>query len=375
MTKLYLIRHIQAEGNLFRLMQGDWDGEPTALGLRQAQHLAQRFASIPLDAIYSSDLCRAKMTAEALLDAHPLPLQLDTRLREINVGVWEGRFFGDLSHEQPEAIRRFLRREDGWQPAGAESYADVTARAWTALEEILRAHEGQSVAIVSHGVTIRCLLAKMLRIGAGDPARLPLGGNTSVSLVAYQNGGFTPVCLGDCAHLPAADAPDWDAAPDLRAEAIDPLREADFYISCYADAWRAAHGSFAGFSADSYLRAADAHHRADENAVLRLWADGEAVGLVDLDTQRGADEAWGWISLLYLREDYRNRGIGVQLLGRTIMRYRALGRRALRLTVAEDNLPARAFYRRWGFQAIGAEPGSRGRLYLMEKRIGGPGYV
>ena len=61
MTKLYLIRHIQAEGNLFRLMQGYWDGVPTALGLRQARHLAARFAAVPLDAVYASDLVRARM--------------------------------------------------------------------------------------------------------------------------------------------------------------------------------------------------------------------------------------------------------------------------------------------------------------------------
>ena len=105
---------MQAEGNLFRLMQGNWDGVPTALGLRQAELLGERFRETKLDAVYSSDLCRAVMTAEALLRHHTLTLRQDARLREINVGPWEGRFFGDLLHEEPERIRRYLQREDGW---------------------------------------------------------------------------------------------------------------------------------------------------------------------------------------------------------------------------------------------------------------------
>lgn len=375
MTKIYLIRHIQAEGNLYRMMQGHWDGEATALGLRQAALLGERMKDTPLDAIYVSDLSRAIHTAEALLPAHPLPLRIDPRLREIDMGPWEGRFFGDLKHEAPGEIRQFLLRADDWREPGAENYADVTARAWPAIEEILRDNEGGSVAVVSHGVTIRCLLAKMLRLGPGDPEQLPLGGNTAISCLRYENGVFTPEYLGDCAHLEALHIPVWEQTPDLWGEAIDPMAERDFYTACYRDAWRAAHGTTRGFSPEDYLLAAAAHRRADPGAVLRLWADDEPVGLVDMDTRRGEDEGYGWLSLIYLRPEYRGLGLGIQLLGRVIMHYRALGRRSLRLYAAEDNLPALAFYRRWGFEKIGAEPGRFGKNFLLEKKLGGAGYV
>ena len=137
MTNIYLIRHVQAEGNLFRLMQGYWDGDATALGLRQAELLGERFRELPLDAIYVSDLGRALITAEALRRHHALPLHVDPRLREINVGPWEGRFFGDLKHENPGEIKLFLLRANDWRHEGAENYADVTARVWPAMEEIL----------------------------------------------------------------------------------------------------------------------------------------------------------------------------------------------------------------------------------------------
>ncbi len=375
MTKIYLIRHVQAEGNLFRMMQGHWDGEATALGLRQAALLGERMKDEPLDAIYVSDLSRAVLTAEALRLGHPLQLHVDARLRELNMGPWEGRFFGDLKHDCPGEIQTFLLRSDGWKPEGAEDFADVTARAWPAIEEILRDNEGKSVAVVSHGVTIRCLLAKMLDVPPGQPQRLPLGGNTAISCLTYENGAFTPEYIGDCAHLDCLGIEPWENTPDLRAEPIDPLREEDYYVACYADAWRAAHGSTRGFSPESYLLAAAEHHRADPGAVLRILDGDEPVGLVDMDTRRGAHADYGWLSLLYLKPAFRRRGMGIQLLGRAIMHYRGLGRRALRLTVAEDNAPALAFYRRWGFRALGSEPGRFGQILLMEKKIGGAGYV
>ena len=375
MTNIYLIRHVQAEGNLFRLMQGYWDGDATALGLRQAELLGERFRELPLDAIYVSDLGRALITAEALRRHHALPLHVDPRLREINVGPWEGRFFGDLKHENPGEIKLFLLRANDWRHEGAENYADVTARVWPAMEEILRDNEGGTVAVVSHGVTIRCLLAKMLRLEPGDPASLAIGGNTAVSLLHYENGVFTPEYLGDCTHLGARELPLWDSTPDLWAEAIDPVREADFYAACYADAWRAAHGSERGFSPEPYLLSAEEHHRADPGAVLRIWAEDEPVGLVDMDTRRGAHAGYGWLSLLYLKPEYRRLGLGIQLLGRAIMHYRGLGRRALRRHVAEDTRPARAFYEHWGFEELSREAGSFGKLLLLEKKIGGAGYV
>lgn len=375
MTKIVFIRHIQAEGNLFRVMQGHWDGEATALGLRQAEALARRFRAVPFDAIYTSDLSRARLTAEALHRGRGVPLIADPRLRELNMGAWEGRFFGDLKHERPSEIRQFLLRDEDWCVPGAESYADVAKRTRAALEEILRAHEGGRVAVVSHGVAIRALLASVLELDTADPRALPIGGNTAVSQLSWENGAFSVDFLGDCSHLEAALAPEWESVPDLRAEPIDPLAEADFYTACYADAWRCAHGSLRGFRPEPYLNAACEHHRADPQAVLRVYDGDEPAGLVDMDTQRGAHAGIGWLSLVYLRPAYRRRGMGIQLLGRAILHYRRLGRRSLRLVAAEENGAALAFYEHWGFQRLSREGGCGDGLWLLEKKLGGAGYV
>ena len=104
-------------------------------------------------------------------------------------------------------------------------------------------------------------------------------------------------------------------------------------------------------------------------SVLRLYRGDEPIGLVDLDPKRCASEGAGWISLLYLKEEYRNKGYGIQVLARPIFFYKALGRTVLRLQVAETNELARAFYRREGFRVIGEEQGYDGRLFVMERPL------
>ena len=369
MTEIYLIRHTQAEGNLYHAMQGHWDGDVTALGLRQIDALAERFRDVKLDALYSSDLKRAMLTAGAIRRTHPLELQTRRDLREINVGPWEARFFADIQWETPELTELFLRRAEEFYLEGAETYGEVRRRAAAALEDIAQKNEGRSVAVVSHGVTIRCLLSFILQKSLDDP-ELPICGNTGVTHLYYENGAFRIDYINDCSHLAALELPEWSRTPNLRSEAIDPLAQADFYRSCYADAWRFAHGTLAGFDAETYLAAAAEHHRADAESVLRFFDGEESVGLLDLDPRRGAHAGYGWVSLLYLDGAYRGRGLGVQLLGRALMHFRLQGRRAVRLHCAEDNAAALRFYESHGFRRLSFEDGRFGKLYLMEYRFG-----
>ena len=89
MTKIYLVRHAAAEGNLFRVAHGQYNSTITHRGYHQLAHLQKRFEGVHLDAVYGSDLLRAHTTASALyaprtLEFRPMPL-----LREVCMGVWE----------------------------------------------------------------------------------------------------------------------------------------------------------------------------------------------------------------------------------------------------------------------------------------------
>ena len=90
-----------------------------------------------------------------------------------------------------------------------------------------------------------------------------------------------------------------------------------------------------------------------------------------MDTRRGAHAQYGWISLLYLREDYRGRGFGIQLLARPLRDYADMQRNALRLLVSSDNERALKFYKRCGFRQLSTQPGAAGELLLMERKLGG----
>ena len=89
MTTVFLVRHGEAEGNLYRRIHGHYDSKITENGLLQLKALQQRFAPIHLDAAYSSDLYRARKTADAVCAPKQLSVTLDPRLREVSMGDWE----------------------------------------------------------------------------------------------------------------------------------------------------------------------------------------------------------------------------------------------------------------------------------------------
>ena len=101
MTRIYLIRHAEAEGNLYRIAQGQYDSLVTDRGMRQIAALGKRFEGVRIDAVYSSDLYRTCVTAGALYIPRRLPLHRMPALREICVGEWEQKTWGEIAQRCP----------------------------------------------------------------------------------------------------------------------------------------------------------------------------------------------------------------------------------------------------------------------------------
>ena len=95
MTKIYLIRHAAAEGNLYRVAHGQFNSTITERGYRQLAYLRRRFEGVELAAVYGSDLLRAQTTAAALYVPRDLPFRGDPRLREVCMGEWEQMTWGE----------------------------------------------------------------------------------------------------------------------------------------------------------------------------------------------------------------------------------------------------------------------------------------
>ena len=199
MTTLYLIRHGEAEGNVFRRLQGQYDSLITPNGRKQIAALEERFRNIPVDAVYSSDLTRTCITAGALYKPKGLPLHTDPRLREISVGIWENHPFGWLDHTDRERNYAFSHSPQTWSVEGSETFDIYTGRFLTALREIAEKHEGQTVAIFSHGMVLRGSLQTLFF--PGQDGAIAHCENTAVTCLRYEEGAFTLEYLNDASHI------------------------------------------------------------------------------------------------------------------------------------------------------------------------------
>ncbi len=159
MTALYLVRHGRTQWNDEGRYQGQCDPPLNELGQQQAQDLAQALDGVPFQAVYASDLQRARQTAQVLADRRGLPLRLDVRLREIDVGEWAGRLVSDVRAADPETYARWRTAPVGVRIPGGETLAELAARIAAALDDITAAHPDGAVAVFTHGAaiaTVRC---------------------------------------------------------------------------------------------------------------------------------------------------------------------------------------------------------------------------
>jgi 2,3-bisphosphoglycerate-dependent phosphoglycerate mutase len=171
---LLLIRHGETALNVARVLQPA-DTPLSARGVAQAEALGARLALMNVRAIVSSDLPRALRTAQALAAATGAPIETSALLQERNFGDWRGQPYDAL------AIDPLTLQE---APPGGESIAvfeQRVARAFARVVE-LQTRRGGTLAVVSHGLVIRAMLAALVRLPAGTTAPTHMA-NTSLSIV------------------------------------------------------------------------------------------------------------------------------------------------------------------------------------------------
>ena len=160
MTEFWLIRHGQTDWNLLGKWQGQSPDAPSLNETGRAQALALRdqMAGVEFSAIYSSDLLRARQTAELIAEPLDLTVTLDPRLREMDLGAWEGMLSSDIKSQYPRELEEREKKPfDAHAPQG-ESPRDVAGRVIEVVDEITHRHPGESVIIVSHGVALAVII-------------------------------------------------------------------------------------------------------------------------------------------------------------------------------------------------------------------------
>ena len=349
MTTIYLIRHAEAEGNLYRIAQGQANSILTDRGWRQVSALARRFADIHIDAVYSSDLYRTCATASALYKPKGLSLRRCRELREICVGVWEQKTWGEIAREEPEQLEFFSHQLHRWQEEGAETPAQVRDRVLAAVKRIAAENDGKTVAVFSHGCAIRILLATLQGIPLEELGSTPHGDNTAVSLLQGDGERLEVLWRDDNSHLRTPEFLAGESAtrhanalePGLYFEPLRLPQQQDLLDRALAES-----GAAAGHPG--------------QPALAGYLLDGRPVGLVRFDPDREAAEGRGWVDLFWIEESCRRKGYGTQLIGQAVMYYRPLGRDRLR-TAGPAEAP---FFARRGFAPAEGEDG------ILEKNIG-----
>lgn len=323
MTKLYLIRHAEAEGNLYRIAHGHYNGLITNYrGYQQIDALRERFRDVDIDAVYSSDLYRTQTTARAIWLPKALPLHLEPAFREICMGEWENHTWHELNVNYPEEMYHFNRRADLWRVPGAETAQQVVARFIPALERVARKHEGGVVAVFSHGMALRTVLGVLQGQTLAEVGQTPHGDNTAVSLLEWDGAAFRVVYRDDNSHLTARGLSTfakqtWWKDRDMKepGQTYGPLPETLRGRFCIPDGDEAV-GVWYG---DEVIGAYSLRREAD---ALRL-------------TQYMLDPAW------------RGKNMGVPPMGHALKLCRELELPALRLRCADGAL--RLFFARLGF--------------------------
>ena len=161
-----LARHGETNDNIEPIrFQGFRDTPLNETGRRQAAELAERMAPVGIASLWSSDLSRARETAEIVGARIGLEPRLDPRLREANRGEWEGRLFIDVEREDPEGYAAWRRAGESFRFPGGESLRDQLDRVSAAVDDVRRDGELPAL-VVCHGGSIRVMLC------AGDPRGL-----------------------------------------------------------------------------------------------------------------------------------------------------------------------------------------------------------
>lgn len=199
MSRLYLVRHGETDWVQAHRCHGYSDIPLNARGLMQAERLRERLRREHLDAVYCSDLQRARRTAQIAASAHALEVVARPELRELHFGEFEGAIFEQISERNPALAQAWLERSLTLAMPGGESLPQL-ARRVAGFAPRLNDHDGQTVLIVAHSGSLRALFCHLLGLGLEHWWQLRLE-PASVTIVETYPQGAMVRTVNDVCHL------------------------------------------------------------------------------------------------------------------------------------------------------------------------------
>lgn len=207
-TNILLIRHGETAWNAVRRLQGHIDIPLNAEGERQAGALARALAAESVDVIVSSDLQRARQTAQAVAGQHDgATVRIDAGLRERCYGVFEGMLYTEVERQYPADFALWQARDiDAVMPPGervAESFRQFYARATAAIADWAGRHPGKTIAIVAHGGVLECAYRAAVGMQLDSPRDFQVK-NASINRFTFSDGKLALTSWGEVEHLSLA---------------------------------------------------------------------------------------------------------------------------------------------------------------------------
>jgi probable phosphoglycerate mutase len=311
-------------------VQGHFDGLVTRRGYDQIRALRRRFDGVEIDAVYSSDLFRARTTARAVSEPRGLEIQLRRDLREVNLGWWEGLPWQHVAAMDMEQLHHFHLDLAHFDVKNGESAAVVRDRMLAALRSIAAENEGKTVAVFSHGAALRILLGTVRGMALGEIDQTVLGDNTSVTLLEVENGVIREVYGNDNSHLTEAGLTRFVARK--KNQSVTRFEDGIGYHPVSDDDRQTLRG-----------RGCDVPQ---EGELIGVYWGAELAGAVQL---AGCDGETGVVGYYCMQPEFRGqRNKSIQPLGQAVMRYRAEGCTRLRLPFVPEEY--RRYFARYGFE-------------------------
>lgn len=196
--RVIFVRPGETDWNFAERWQGWLDVPLNAHGKYQVERLATLMRNIGLGALYTSDLRRAVETAEVIGLHSEITYKADSRLRERNIGKWQGLKLTEVRDWFPAQYASYMDNRLGFRVPEGETLAEVRDRMQSAFEAIVAEDAAETIAIVSHTVSIRLLLSLLIEGYTPEDTRL---GNSSVTTIERTDEGWRMVVPNDVTHL------------------------------------------------------------------------------------------------------------------------------------------------------------------------------
>ena len=201
MLEIYLVRHGQTLWNQEHRTQGQLDISLSENGVNQAELLRDRLAGLSFDSIYASDLKRAFLTAEIIAERHNLTVIPIEEFREINMGLWQGLTWDEITEKYPDKAKIWRNRPSLANIPEYEGIDHAAQRVLKAFRALTEKHRSDDrILIVSHGLVIAVLFCLLQDVDLDDFWKRFRQGNTAVNVIKFDGIKFCPALINCTEH-------------------------------------------------------------------------------------------------------------------------------------------------------------------------------